>query len=261
VTTYPNHVADAQPAKVAPFAGVGVAGSRKNRLDDFFQWTNLGRVVMCLALCVASPVVINGAEPAPMTSTKERGVVSIAPDAALSQGRLVLKVVAFNRTRDPAAFGAADVTILTAAGKPVALVPLEQLIDEAVKASGSKRRVSSVEHNPADYSHPQAPVSQSGAGEPDVSGYTGGGNPTSGVISAHTNTGTHESPADARVREQVNALRAGILQSTLIPSATATGGQVVSEKLKFARKEERALRVRVEFNGEQHEFTVVPPAQ
>jgi hypothetical protein len=27
----------AQPAKVAPFAGGNVAGSRKNRLDDFFR--------------------------------------------------------------------------------------------------------------------------------------------------------------------------------------------------------------------------------
>jgi hypothetical protein len=218
---------------------------------------------MCLALWVASPVVLKAAEPAPapMSSTKEKGVVSIVPDAALSQGRLVLKVVAFNRTRQPAAFSASDVTILTAAGNPVALVSLDQLIEEATKASGSRRRVSSVDHNPADYSRPQLPAGQSGAGEPDVTGYTGAGNPTSGVVSTHTDVSTSESPADARLREQITALRAGILQSTLIPSATAAGGQVVSEKLKFGRKEERALRVRVEFNGEQHEFTVVPPAQ
>jgi hypothetical protein len=151
------------------------------------------------------------------------------------------------------------VTILTAAGNPVGLVSLDQLIEEATKGSGSKHRVPSGDHNPADYSHPQLPGG-SAAGEPDVSGYTGGGNPTSGVLSAHTEVGANESPADARLREQINALRAGILQSTLIPSAAAAGGQVVSEKLKFARKEERALRVRVEFNGEQHEFTVVPPA-
>src|SRR5262245_39614174 len=225
--------------------------------------SRIGRVVMCLALCIASPAVLDAAESAPaaMSSTKERGVVSIVPAATLSQGRLVLKVVAFNRTRQPAAFSAADVKILTAAGRPVGLVSLDQLIDETAQAAGSKRRVSSAEHNPADYSHPQMPVSQSGAGEPDVSGYTGGGNPTSGVVSAHTNVGSSESPADARLREQIDALRAGILQSTLIPSAAAAGGQVVSEKLKFARKEERTLRVLVEFNGEQHEFSVVPPAQ
>jgi len=215
---------------------------------------------MGLALSVASSV-LDAAEPAPapMTSTKDRGVVSIVPDAVLSQGRLVLKVVAFNRTRQPAAFGAADVKILTAAGNPVGLVSLDQLIAEATKASGSKRRGSSVEHNPADYSRPQLPAGESAAGEPDVSGYTGAGNPTSGVVSTHTNVGTNESPADARLRGEIDALRAGILQSTLIPSASAAGGQVVSEKLKFARKEERALRVLVDFNGERHEFTVVPP--
>jgi hypothetical protein len=223
----------------------------------------MGRVVSFLALCAACSAFVYAAEtaPAPLTSTKERGVVSIVPDAALSQGRLVLKIVAFNRTREPAAFGVADVKIVTAAGKPVALVPLEQLIDEVMQASGSKRRVTTVDHNPADYSHPAIPTGPGGAGEPDVSGYTGGGNPTSGVISAHTDVRTNESPADARLREQINALRAGLLQSTLIPSATAAGGQVVSEKLKFARKEQHALRVLVDFNGEQHEFTVVPPAQ
>jgi hypothetical protein len=47
----------------------------------------------------------------------------------------------------------------------------------------------------------------------------------------------------------------------IIPSASAAGGQLVSEKLKFARKEERRLRVTVEFNGEQHEFSLVPPAE
>jgi len=224
--------------------------------------TSVGRVVMSLAMCVAFSVAAYAATetaPAALSSTKERGVVSIVPDATLSQGRLVLKVVAFNRTREPAAFGAADVKILTAAGTPVGLVPLEQLIDDVAKAPGSKRRVSTADHNPADYSHPQIPTGPGGAGEPDVSGYTGGGNPTSGVVSAHTNVGSPESPADARLREQIDALRAGILQSAIIPSGTAAGGQVVSEKLKFGRKEAHSLRVLVEFNGEQHEFTVVPP--
>jgi hypothetical protein len=33
----------------------------------------------------------------------------------------------------------------------------------------------------------------------------------------------------------------------------------VTEKLRFGRKDERALRVRVNFAGEEHEFTFVPP--
>lgn len=223
----------------------------------------MGRIVTIAVLCAAGAGAMRAAETtAPLSSTKDRGVVSIAPDPVLSQGRLVLKVVAFNRTREPAAFSDADVKIVTAAGKPVGLVPLDQLIAEVTKASGgSKRRASSGDHNPADYSHPQISAGQSGAGEPDVSGYTGASNPTSGVVSAHTEVGESGSAADAQQNEQVNALRAGILHSMIIPSATALGGQVVSEKLKFARKEERSLRVTVEFNGEQHEFTLVPPAQ
>ena len=72
-------------------------------------FSSLG-VVMSFVLCLAGPVALEAAEtaPAPMSSTKERGVVSIVPEPALSQGRLVLKVVAFNRTRTPAALGISD---------------------------------------------------------------------------------------------------------------------------------------------------------
>jgi hypothetical protein len=217
---------------------------------------------LLMGLVLSAGAALHPAEaPSTQTSTKDRGVVSIVPDAALSQGRLVLKIVAFNRTREPAAFGDADVKIVTAAGKPVGLVPLDQLIAEVSPGSGSKRRRSSGDHNPADYSHPPIAPGQSGAGEPDVSGYTGASNPTGGVISAHTDVGANASAAEGRDNEQVAALRAGILHSMIIPSATALGGQVVSEKLKFSRKEERSLRVHVDFNGEQHEFVVVPPAQ
>jgi hypothetical protein len=217
---------------------------------------------MILALVAAGEATVLAAETMPpLSSTKDRGLVSIVTDPALSQGRLVLKVVAFNRTREPAAFSDADVKIVTAAGKPVAFVPVDQLIAEVTKPAGRKRRVSSGDHNPADYSHPQMATGTSGAGEPDVSGYTGGGNPTSGVVSAHTDVAAKASSADAQQNDQVAALRAGILHSMIIPSATAAGGQLVSEKLKFTRKEERRLRVTVEFNGEQHEFSVVPPAQ
>ena len=224
------------------------------------QW--IRRIVMIAVLCAVGQAAVQAAETAaPLSSTKDRGVVSIVPAPALSQGRLVLKVVAFNRTRAPAAFSDADVKIVTAAGKPVALVPIDQLIAEVTKASGSKRRLASSDHNPADYSHPQMATGTSGAGEPDVSGYTGANNPTSGVVSSHTDVGDSGSPADGRQNEQVTALRAGILHQMIIPSATAAGGQVVSEKLKFTRKEERSLHVTVEFNGEQHEFTVVPPTE
>jgi len=105
-----------------------------------------------------------------LTSTKDHGVVSLQPDSALSDGRLVLKVVAFNRNRDVASFGGEDVQVFTAAGKPVALIPLEQLIAEARGAEPAERS-RSYDHNPSANSGPT--LSRNDAGEPNVDSYTG----------------------------------------------------------------------------------------
>jgi len=71
-----------------------------------------------------------------LTSTKDHGVVSLQPDSALSDGRLVLKVVAFNRNRDVASFGGEDVQVFTAAGKPDAPI-LGYLTDVLIATSES----------------------------------------------------------------------------------------------------------------------------
>jgi hypothetical protein len=218
-------------------------------------------VVMFAALGAGALEAADTAATAPpaLSSTKERGMISISPDAALSQGRLVLRVVAFNRTREPAVFSDADVKILTAAGKPVGIVPLERLIAEVSRGAA---RGTSVEHNPADYSHPGIPTTGTGgAGEPELGGYTGTVNPTSGVVSTHTRVSAADSTLDAQSQQQITSLKAGILQPTIIPSAGVAGGQVVTEKLRFARKETRSLRVLVDFNGEQHEFSLEVPAK
>jgi hypothetical protein len=61
------------------------------------------------------------------------------------------------------------------------------------------------------------------------------------------------------VKAQIEALNAAILQPKTIAPASAGGGQVVTDKLKFGRKDERALHVTVDFNGEQHEFNFAVP--
>ena len=66
---------------------------------------------------------------------------------------------------------------------------------------------------------------------------------------------------DPKVQQQIATLSAAILQpSPVAPSATV-GGQVVTQKIKFGRKEERALRVVVELNGEQHVFEFAAPGE
>jgi hypothetical protein len=202
-----------------------------------------------------------GAAPT-LSSTKDRGVVSIIVDPELSDGRLVMKIVAFNRLREPASFSDANLKITKASGDAVALVPLEQLVRETERAASSSRRhIASNDHNPSNYSHPGIPTNGvGGGGEPDVGGYTGANNPTSGVVSSHTPTSAAPQ-ANPHMAEQVEALKAAILQPLTIAPATASGGQVVTERLKFARKQPRTLHVVVDFNGEQHAFDFEAPPE
>jgi hypothetical protein len=61
---------------------------------------------------------------------------------------------------------------------------------------------------------------------------------------------------------QQDALNAAILHTQAIAAASAAGGQIVTEKIRFGRKDEHALRVVVDFNGEQHQFDfAAPPAK
>lgn len=64
---------------------------------------------------------------------------------------------------------------------------------------------------------------------------------------------------DPKLQQQITDLKAAILQPLTIAPASAAGGQIVTQKIKFGRKEERALRVVVELNGEQHEFNFPAP--
>jgi hypothetical protein len=195
-----------------------------------------------------------------LRSTKTRGVVSVQADPGLSDGRLVLKVVAFNSTGLPAPFDDTRVKIFTAAGKPVGLLSLQRLIDDVQGATGD--RTAATDHQPANYSGPS--TSRNAYGQPDVSGYSGANQPTAGVVSPHTRAtdGATRADSDPQVQQQIASLKAAILQPLLIEPSTAAGGQIVTEKLKFSRKQPRTLRMVVEFNGEQHEFSFdAPPEQ
>jgi hypothetical protein len=67
---------------------------------------------------------------------------------------------------------------------------------------------------------------------------------------------------DPQLQQRIDALNAAILHAQSIAGASAAGGQIVTGKIKFGRKDEHALRVVVDFNGEQHEFDfAVPPSR
>jgi hypothetical protein len=195
------------------------------------------------------------AQDAPVTSTRERGVVSVQAEPALSDGRLLLKVVAFNRTKEPASFGPQNVVMTTASGQPVELLTLEQLVKEARAASGRSARV---EHNPGSYSGPA--ISHDSAGKPDVGNYTGSNAAMSGGISSQTQAATAVGGVeDKGLQQQIASLEAAVLQPVTIAPGAAAGGQVVTEKLKLKRKDDRTILVAVDLNGEHHELEVMAP--
>jgi hypothetical protein len=198
-----------------------------------------------------------------LTSTKAHGVVKLVSDPTLSDGRLVLKVVAFNRTSLPSSFGPEDITVRTAAGQPVAVMTLEQLVQETKGTAGHSDKGGNTFHDPSSYSGPT--MTHDSAGRPNVGNYTGAaGNNTGPLMSSRTSMDERGRGAkdDPQLQQRIDALNAAILHAQSIAPASAVGGQIVTEKIKFARKEEHALRVVVDFNGEQHEFDfAAPPAR
>lgn len=192
-----------------------------------------------------------------LKSTLDGGVVSIMTDPVLADGRLVLKVVALNPTAQAVELRAEDVHVSTAAGKSVPLMSLDALIAE-VRGSGSSG--SQPAHQSSNYSRPQ--TSTNSAGKPDVSGITGASDAIGRTLSEHQARRRETVEDDPATREQIEGLKAGILQISTVEPGKATGGQLVTEKIRFSRKEEKILRVVVGFNGESHEFSFeAPPAK
>lgn len=186
-----------------------------------------------------------------ITSTKAAGAVSISADPALSDGRLVLRVAAQNRTKAPVAFGPASVRIATASGEVIAIRPLAALIAETRAAAGMEASgsVSGFSENPAMLSN--------NSGQKDVTGFTGGMN--AGVAQAGSRR--KPKPADvAAAEQQISALKAGILADGVIAPGQLAAGQLVTEKIRFRNKRERGLVVMVTLAGEEHRFTFDAPS-
>jgi hypothetical protein len=193
-----------------------------------------------------------------LTSTKDHGVVSVMSDPTLADGRLVLKVVAQNRTKEAASFGPQNLKVITAAGAPVKLMSLDQLVEEARQAAGGSGP--GMARNSGSHSGPI--LGRDSAGRPDVSGYTGGNDNMAGIDPSQARMNSRPANDDPKLKQQIESLNAAILHDLTIAPAAVAGGQVVTEKLKFGRKEPHDLKLVVDFNGEQHEFNFAsPPAR
>jgi hypothetical protein len=185
-----------------------------------------------------------------VTSTKAASAVSISADPALSDGRLVLRVAAQNRTQAPVAFGPAALRIATASGDVIAIRPLATLIAETRAAAGMEDSgsISGVTEAPA--------ILTNNSGQKDVSGFTGG----MATTVAQPARKRKPKPADVAAAEaQIAALKAGILTDTVIAPGQLAAGQLVTAKIKFRDKRERGLVVTVTLAGEEHSFRFDAP--
>ena len=200
-------------------------------------------------VAAAESVVLEG-----LTSTKEHGVVKVQSDPTLSEGRLVLKVVAFNRTTTPSSFGPDNVKVSTAAGQTVPLMTLEQLVQETRASAPAGSTVETFGTSGPTMQH-------DAAGRPDVGNFTGGNGSMAGSMSSRPRRPDAAKGDDPKMQQQIAALSAAILQPSPLAPSAAVGGQVVTQKIKFGRKEERALRVTVELTGEQHMFEFAAPGE
>jgi len=220
------------------------------------------RFVHCYAVAMAASLLIPGAvfaqAPAAglnLKSEQPQGIVMLSSDLVPNQGRLVFKIVAYNKGTAPVTLDPATITLTTVAGKPVPLASLAQLEDETREAFGGPPA-----KRPDDYgkmSQVQRPVVVTSSGERDVSGYTGGDAISSSVSSGSRKTVDENS--DPKLKEALDNLRAAILQPAPVAPRTAVGGNAVTQSFKFGRKEERRLKLSLDFAGEHHDFEFEVP--
>jgi hypothetical protein len=217
------------------------------------------------ALRADQPSAASTAVPVPpIKSAHAHGTVVLAPDPSLTGGRLVMRLVAYNGNSEPSELTPAAIHISTPAGETVPLVPLDQLLREAseVKRSKATRGPTTSDVMPGSFSQDSGSAMRDSTGSL-VHGVNGGVN-TAGAdrvpYAAPAGDAVDSKESQAKRKEQLAALKAGILQTLSIAPHTAAGAQIVTDKLKFAANEERVLHVKVDFNGEQHELRVpVPP--
>jgi hypothetical protein len=217
-------------------------------------------LLFCAAIASASSVA--AAEPQVAESKLAHSSVSVAVEPQLNDGRLVIKVAAMNGAAAPVSFGPGAISITTVAGQPITLSSLQTLINNVRIAAGMATARAPGEVPIAGvYATPQTQVDSSG--HMDVSNYTGGSTVGSEQMIRQSNPRSEGSKPsiDRRTADaQIAALNQAILQDTTIAPGQIAIGQVVSEKLKFKKGEDRTLHLVVHIAGDEHGFTVAAPA-
>jgi hypothetical protein len=184
---------------------------------------------------------------------------SVLVEPQLNDGRLVFKVAAQNRGPAAVAFGPSSVSVSRPDGRAIAIMSLRQLTNDVRLAAGMPAEKSTGTGPTSNaYATPQATFRD---GRMDVTGYTGG-SAVAGEEYVRGNKARSVQPSlsKAEAESQITALKQAILQDTTLQSGQLAAGEIVSEKLKFKKGEDRTLHLRIRVGAEEHGFTIEAPA-
>ena len=218
-------------------------------------------LLLLCALLFAQPLAAQSGLPRVAESKLAHSSVSVLIDSKLDDGRLVIKLAAQNRTAAAVPFGPASVSIAKPNGEAIALLPLERLLDDVRIAAGMEPEAAPPVPTAGAYEAPQMGVDASG--RVDVSGYTGsaavgGGEAVRRSSQPRLKRKPVISPAEAA--SQIASLKQAIVQDSIIQPGQVAAGQLVSEKLKFKKGEDRTLHLRIRIAGDEHGFTIEAPS-
>ena len=219
------------------------------------------RKLVCSAIAIAGALA--GTAPVVSQTVAEsklpQSSVSVLVEPSLRDGRLVVKVAAKNLGSSPVQFGPSRVTIAKPGGQAIAVYPLSKLVADVRLAAGlSDSTVPAPSPIQGAYSSPQ--MTARDGGQVDVTGFTGGS-----TIGGDEYVRRSRSPkrkptiSSAEADAQIAALRQAVLQDSAIAPGQIAAGQIVSEPLKFGKKEDRTLHLRIQLGSDQHGFTIAAP--
>src|SRR5437667_8704379 len=95
-------------------------------------------LLFCAPTLLAVPVIAAPPAAEIADSKQAQSVVSVAVEPQLNDGRLVIKLAAKNNSAAPVPFGPGSISISTVAGQPIALSPLQKLVNDVRMAAGMK---------------------------------------------------------------------------------------------------------------------------
>lgn len=219
-------------------------------------------LLLCAAIVLAIPAAAAQPTPAVAESKLAHSSVSVVVDPQLNDGRLVIKIAAKNGTTAAVPFGPSSISITKPTGEVIALNSLQQLIDNVRIAAGMPTQAVPGQA-PTSGAYAAAQVQVDSAGRPDVSSYTGGSGIAADEIVRRTKQVSPKSKPSidrATAETQIATLKQAILQESTIQPGQITVGQVVSQKLKFKKSEDRTMYLRVGIAGDEHSFTIAAPS-